>query len=63
MTATDTAERYPAGDYPFQSNAGEGLPTWTAQVRSLDSTDVTLWHVFGITHVPTLEDWPIMPVE
>ncbi|WP_256829884.1 primary-amine oxidase [Ornithinimicrobium faecis] len=63
VTATDSDERYPAGDYPFQSGEGEGLPAWTAQGRSLDSTDVTLWHVFGITHVPRLEDWPIMPVE
>ncbi|WP_109472999.1 primary-amine oxidase [Ornithinimicrobium cavernae] len=63
VTATDADERYPAGDYPFQSGEGKGLPAWTAQGRPLDSTDVTLWHVFGITHVPRLEDWPIMPVE
>lgn len=63
VTATDHDERYPAGDYPFQGGEGKGLPAWSEQGRSLDSTDVTLWHVFGITHVPRLEDWPIMPVE
>jgi len=63
VTATDPAERYPAGEYPFQSGPNEGLPTWVTQDRDLKNTDVTLWHTFGITHVPRLEDWPVMPVE
>ena len=63
VTATDPAERYPGGEYPFQSEPDQGLPTWTAQGRSLEATDITLWHVFGITHVPRLEDWPVMPVD
>ena len=25
--------------------------------------DVVLWHSFGVTHVPRIEDWPVMPVE
>ena len=25
--------------------------------------DVVLWHIYGVTHVPRLEDWPVMPVE
>lgn len=63
VTASDPAERYPAGEYPFGSEPDQGLPSWVAQGRPLEGTDITLWHVFGITHVPRLEDWPIMPVE
>ncbi len=63
VTAADPAERYPAGEYPFQSGAGLGLPAWIRQDRSLEETDIVLWHVFGITHVPRLEDWPVMPVQ
>ena len=22
-----------------------------------------MWHTFGATHIPRLEDWPVMPVE
>ncbi|KAJ4868063.1 Copper amine oxidase family protein [Raphanus sativus] len=33
------------------------------QNRSLEESDVVLWYVFGIIHVPRLEDWPVMPVE
>ena len=25
--------------------------------------DVVVWHSFGVTHVPRVEDWPVMPVE
>jgi primary-amine oxidase len=55
-------ERYPAGEYPYQSAPGEGLPAWTAEDRELAETDVVLWYVFGAHHFPRLEDWPVMPV-
>jgi primary-amine oxidase len=56
-------ERRPAGEYPNQSEGGEGLPTWTEADRPLADTDVVLWYSFGVTHVPRPEDWPVMPVE
>ncbi|UVS80047.1 primary-amine oxidase [Actinokineospora sp. UTMC 2448] len=63
VTRYDPAERYPAGDYPNQHPGGAGLPEWTAQDRDLVETDLVLWHVFGPTHVPRPEDWPVMPVD
>ncbi|KAF2311445.1 hypothetical protein GH714_023065 [Hevea brasiliensis] len=57
-------EMFPGGEFPNQNpRVGEGLATWVKQNRSLEETDVVLWYVFGITHVPRLEDWPVMPVE
>ncbi|GMH01566.1 hypothetical protein Nepgr_003405 [Nepenthes gracilis] len=57
-------EMYPGGDFPKQNpRAGEGLATWVKQNRSLEETDIVLWYVFGLTHIPRLEDWPVMPVE
>lgn len=57
------AERWPAGDYPLQSNGGSGLPMWTSANRSVYNTDVVIWHSFGITHIVRPEDFPVMPVE
>ncbi|OKI27077.1 hypothetical protein A6A25_07520 [Saccharothrix sp. CB00851] len=56
-------ERFPAGDHPNQHPGGAGLPAWTARDRDLVDTDVVLWHVFGPTHLPRPEDWPVMPVD
>ena len=56
VTPNTTAERYPAGEYPFQHPGGDGLPTWTAADRPTTDTDVVLWHVFGTDHVPRAED-------
>ncbi|XP_050223436.1 amine oxidase [copper-containing] zeta, peroxisomal-like [Mercurialis annua] len=57
-------EMFPGGEFPNQNpRVGEGLSTWVKQNRSLEETDIVLWYVFGITHVPRLEDWPVMPVE
>ena len=59
-TAFDPAEQHAAGDYPNQSEPGEGLPKWTAADRSLVRQDVVVWYTFGITHVPRPEEWPVM---
>jgi primary-amine oxidase len=61
-TPYSEAEKYSAGDYPYQSRGGDGLPQWTAADRPIDNRDIVLWYTMGITHNPRPEDWPIMPV-
>ncbi len=56
-------ERWPSGEFVVQSTEDEGLPAWTAQDRPIEGTDVVLWYVFGIHHVPRPEDWPVMPAD
>ncbi|MGO4385108.1 primary-amine oxidase [Specibacter sp. RAF43] len=56
-------EQYPAGDLVNQNPGGDGLPKYMAANRSLEDQDVVLWHTFGPTHFPRLEDWPVMPVD
>ena len=63
VTAHDDEERWPAGDYPTQREAGERHPRWIAADASLENTDVVLWYVFGIHHITRVEDWPIMPAD
>jgi primary-amine oxidase len=62
VTPFDARERFPAGEYPNQNPGGDGLPKWTAANRDLADRDVVVWYTFGQTHIPRLEDWPVMPV-
>ena len=63
VTPYSPDERRPAGEYPNQSEGGDGLPAWTAADRAVVETDVVLWHTFGVNHIARPEDWPVMPVE
>jgi len=63
VTPSRQDERYAAGKYPTQRNAGEGLPAYTADDRPVIDTDVTVWHTFGLTHDVRVEDFPVMPTE
>jgi primary-amine oxidase len=62
VTPFDSRERYPAGEYPNQNPGGDGLPRWMAADRDLADRDLVIWYTFGQTHIPRLEDWPVMPV-
>ena len=57
------SERYPTGDFVNQHSGGAGLPAYVAQDRGIDGQDIVVWHTFGLTHFPRVEDWPIMPVD
>jgi primary-amine oxidase len=63
VTPYEEEERWPAGEFCNQSRGSDGLPKWTAANRSIADTDIVLWHVFGIHHIPRPEDWPVMPVD
>ena len=62
VTAYHPDQRYPAGDYPAQSEPGEGLPQWLAANRPLQNTDLVLWYTVGVNHLVRPEDWPVAPV-
>lgn len=63
VTPYDPAEKYASGDYPNVNAGGDGLPRYVQQNRSIENTDLVLWHSFGHTHVCKPEDFPVMPVE
>jgi primary-amine oxidase len=62
VTPYNPKERYPTGDYPNQNPGGDGLPKWTKADRDIAATDLVVWYTFGQTHIPRVEDWPVMPV-
>jgi len=63
VTPYDATERFPAGEYTPQAKEQDGLPVWTKANRDIEGKDVVLWHAFGVTHVPRVEDFPVMPCE
>ncbi len=63
VTAYDSNELAAAGEFTNLHPGGAGLPEYVAADRSIENTDVVVWHTLGLTHVPRPEDWPVMPVE
>lgn len=55
-------ERYSAGEFPGQDPGGAGLPAFIADDESIENTDIVVWYTIGGSHMPTPEEWPLMPV-
>ncbi|MEH2192144.1 MAG: primary-amine oxidase [Nostoc sp.] len=62
VTKYKPTELYAGGDYPNQTQAGQGLPKYIADDEPLMGEDIVLWYTMGVTHIPRSEDWPVMPV-
>ncbi|MEJ6487260.1 primary-amine oxidase [Nostoc punctiforme UO1] len=62
VTKYKPAELYAGGDYPNQTQPGQGLPKYIADDEPLMGEDIVLWYTMGVTHIPRSEDWPVMPV-
>lgn len=61
VTAFDSEERYPGGEYMNHSTGRGGLSDFVKQDRPISNTDIVLWHVFGLHHLPRAEDFPVQP--
>jgi primary-amine oxidase len=57
-------ELYAAGPYTLQSQQERGgVADMAARHDDVADADLVVWNVFGLTHNPRTEDWPVMPVE
>ncbi|KAK1995424.1 copper amine oxidase [Colletotrichum falcatum] len=59
-------ELWPAGRHVPQTSGepSRGLPEWIGDgSENIEQEDIVLWHTFGVTHIPSPEDYPIMPRE
>ncbi|RMZ87039.1 hypothetical protein DV736_g5735, partial [Chaetothyriales sp. CBS 134916] len=64
VTKYKDGELYAAGCYTLQSqNESGGVADAIKRNDDVQDTDVVVWNVFGLTHNPRVEDWPVMPVE
>ncbi len=62
VTAYRDGELYAGGDYPNQGAPGQGLAVYTNS-ENVDGTDVVVWATVGVTHHPTVEEYPVMTSE
>ncbi|KAI5467656.1 copper amine oxidase [Mariannaea sp. PMI_226] len=70
VTRYDDEEMFPSGRHTMQSSGGDGIASSIKQRRddsscetSVRNEDIVVWHTFGSTHNPRIEDWPVMPSE
>jgi primary-amine oxidase len=75
VTKYQDDELFPAGKHTMQSMGGEGIASAIARRReeaaaagkpelaNVRDCDVVVYHTFGSTHNPRIEDWPVMPCE
>lgn len=68
ITRHHDSELYAAGTHTMQSLGGEGIASWIKAREdhassSVRDEDIVVWHTFGSTHNPRIEDWPVMPCE
>ncbi|KAJ5943188.1 hypothetical protein N7516_003356 [Penicillium verrucosum] len=63
VTKYQDDELYAAGEFTNQSRRAEGVETWVQRKENTENEDVVLWHTFGLTHNPRIEDFPVMPME
>jgi primary-amine oxidase len=54
---------YAAGDYPNQGATGDGVQEYVAAKQGIDGQDVVLWYTLGLTHVPAVEEYPVMTTD
>ena len=54
---------YAAGEYPLQGTAGDGLPAYTSPAENVNGRDIVLWYSVALTHVPAVEEYPVMTTE
>ncbi|KAE8384432.1 copper amine oxidase [Aspergillus alliaceus] len=56
-------ELYAGGEFTNQSKESQGVEKWVQRNDPVENEDVVLWHTFGLTHNPRIEDFPVMPME
>ncbi len=62
LTQYKDYEHYATGAYPNQAPPGQGLPAYTGN-ESLVDKDAVLWITAGLTHIPDVEQYPVMNTE
>lgn len=63
VTKYNDHQLFAAGEFTNQSQKDTGLGEWANGVDPVRDEDIVVWATLGFTHIPRVEDFPVMPVE
>ncbi|KAL1297654.1 hypothetical protein AAFC00_006209 [Neodothiora populina] len=64
VTRYRDGDLWAGGKWPNQSlEETDGVYDYAARNEDVRNQDLVVWHTFGMTHNPRVEDFPVMPVE
>ncbi|CAK9783439.1 hypothetical protein CC85DRAFT_282174 [Cutaneotrichosporon oleaginosum] len=64
VTKYRDGELYAGGKWTNQSTGNaEGMRAYIGRGDAVENEDIVVWHTFGLTHNPRVEDFPVMPCE
>lgn len=54
---------FAAGEFTNQSQKDTGIAEWANYKDKVRNEDIVVWATMSFTHIPRVEDFPVMPVE
>ncbi len=61
VTKYKDGELWAGGEFTNMSQKEvDGVADAVARNENVENDDVVVWHTFGLTHNPRVEDWPVM---